>query len=127
MAEFDLRVLPVEARGVFQSLLGEARVPAETLREQADAYCASFGRRSAADEFVSAADAERIRRHCGQLLSAVDAGDEEAYGLVQAAVRYFVLEEDGDSDFAFGGLDDDLAVVLAVAAHLGVALDGEGV
>ena len=41
--------------------------------------------------------------------------------VVTAGSRYFVIIEDGDSDFDENGLDDDERVMAAVMAHLGMS------
>lgn len=56
-----------------------------------------------------------------QLLSILgEETPESERRLVQAAVRYFIIEEDADSDLdSILGLDDDAQVVNAVLKHLG--------
>jgi uncharacterized membrane protein YkvA (DUF1232 family) len=45
---------------------------------------------------------------------------EERRAAIQAAVRYFVIEDDADSDLdSILGLDDDAEVLNAVLKHLG--------
>ena len=48
-----------------------------------------------------------------------DQTPEHTLRQIQAVARYFVTEEDGDSDLAIGGLDEDAAVANAIAEHLG--------
>ena len=56
-----------------------------------------------------------------KLLSSVKDDTPDAERLaIQAAVRYFVLEDDAESDLnSVIGLDDDAEVVNAVLRHLG--------
>ena len=54
-----------------------------------------------------------------RLLDRVADGPEEGARLARAAVRYFLVSADAENDFAVGGLDDDAAVLNAVAHHLG--------
>ena len=62
---------------------------------------------------------ERAPLKCEVLLAA-EGLDAAPRRLVEAAVRYFVLSDDGAWDFTANGLDDDLAVLRAVAARVGV-------
>lgn len=45
--------------------------------------------------------------------------DSEDYRHLQAAVRYFTVSEDANSDYEAGGFDDDAAVFNKVARRLG--------
>ena len=56
------------------------------------------------------------QRLCEALL-VLEGLDEEPRRLAEAAVRYFVLSDDGAWDFTANGLDDDLAILRAVAAR----------
>jgi uncharacterized membrane protein YkvA (DUF1232 family) len=64
--------------------------------------------------------AEAIGESLRGLLDHVAAeGDEEAHRLVHAAVRYFVMEEDAESDMdSLIGFDDDAEIVTEVAEAL---------
>ena len=73
-------------------------------------------------EFFDQTTARRLTRISLRVLDAWGELDEEARVLAQAAIRYFVVSEDGDDDFESPtGLDDDDAVMKAVLQHLGRA------
>lgn len=95
----------------------------EVLRASCDAYWAHLQGHAVSDEFFDHATAGRTYRGCLALIDHVEATDHpEARAAVAAAVRYFVLEDDAQSDADLLGLDDDLEVVEATAAELGVTL-----
>jgi hypothetical protein len=119
MSSAQLRIPPV-ARTTFEQLVREPLLSVAELREQLASHIVQI---EATDPNVQV-DKElglAIARTCEQLIDQLgDDSDEERRRLVQAAVRYFVLDDDGDSDLAaIGGLDDDAAVCSAVASYLG--------
>lgn len=112
--------IPKLARPVFERLLTEPLRDPEDLRREVALYVSMLT--SAADDDPSVEDqlGRDIARTCDGLLMAItEATPEHARRQIQAAARYFVTEEDGDSDLAIGGLDEDVAVANAVALHLG--------
>jgi ribosomal-protein-alanine N-acetyltransferase len=112
--------IPKLARATFEKLLAEPLFDPEDLRREVVLYVTMLT--SAADDDPSIDDqlGRDIARTCEGLLMAItDATPEHARRQIQAAARYFVTEEDGDSDLGIGGLDEDVAVANAVALHLG--------
>jgi len=112
--------IPTLARPVFERLLGEPLRDPEDLRREVALYVSALT--SAADDDPSVEDqlGRDIARTCEGLLMAIsEATPEHTRRQIQAAARYFVTEEDGDSDMEIGGLDEDAAVANAVALHLG--------
>jgi len=66
--------------------------------------------------------ARRLAGHCHGLLDSLasESTPDARARLARAAVRYFILEEDAESDAAsILGLDDDAQVIRAVARELG--------
>lgn len=119
-ASVQVAGIPKLARPVFERLLGEPLRDPEDLRREVALYVSMLT--SAADDDPSVEDqlGRDIARTCEGLLMAItEATPEHARRQIQAAARYFVTEEDGDSDLAIGGLDEDVAVANAVALHLG--------
>lgn len=112
--------LPSIAREVFDRLQGEPlRDPDDVCRE-VRLYAEMLASAAASDEAVDHELGRDIARTCeGLLLAITDATPEHTRRQIQAAARYFVTEEDGDSDLEIGGLDEDAAVANAVAEHLG--------
>lgn len=112
--------IPKLARPTFERLLTEPLRDPDDLRREVALYVSMLT--SAADDDPSVEDqlGRDIARTCDGLLMAITATTpEHARRQIQAAARYFVTEDDGDSDFAIGGLDEDVAVANAVALHLG--------
>lgn len=113
-------MVPEEAAGVFERLLREAVVEVAVLRGELQAHMERLEAARVTNEFLDGSLATKLGRVCEAMLQLVPELDERDRRLVQAAVRYFVLEEDGESDVeSVCGLDDDVQVCNAVAGHLG--------
>lgn len=65
--------------------------------------------------------ASKVARQCETLIATIDSGTKEMnHRLIHAALRYFVLSQDAESDTASPvGFDDDALVVEKVAKELG--------
>lgn len=121
--------IPHESQVLFDRLHDAPLVPAAELRAELRAYAARMSTTAAANELLDATLCEAITRCCEGLLDMLDPpdqpdpqgeADEGTRRLVQAAVRYFVVEEDVEPDReTLWGLDDDAVVCGAVAHHLG--------
>ena len=112
--------IPKMAASVFDKLLGEPLREPEALRTECTEYLAMIERAAQDNPYVDHELARQIAGVCDALLAGVTATTpEHTRRQIQAAARYFVTEEDGDSDLAIGGLDEDAAVANAVAEHLG--------
>lgn len=116
----SLPSFPAVARPLFQTLLQEPLGEFAELREQARAYVGEFEHRKKDLPHIDPEEARAAADSCARLVDRLAPdSDELTRRLVWAALRYFVEEEDGESDFAVGGLDDDIAVIDSVAEHLG--------
>jgi RimJ/RimL family protein N-acetyltransferase len=114
--------MPPVGRAVFERLLDEPLLPGDELRTQIRGHVDRIAAAAKDNPYVDDILARDIARVCEGLLDAVvDATPEHTRRQIQAAARYFVTEDDGDSDLAIGGLDEDAAVANAVARHLGRA------
>lgn len=114
--------LPPMAKDVFARLMEEPLRDVQTLLSEVDDYVAMLERTGALNPEVDVDIGREVGRVCRGLLEAVnERTPESARRQVQAAARYFVTEDDGDSDLVIGGLDEDAAVANAVARHLGRA------
>ncbi len=74
------------------------------------------------NEFLDIDLARKLARQCRRLLDWANGADlaDDQRALARAAVRYFVLDDDGDSDAdSILGLEDDEEVLVAVARELG--------
>ena len=117
-----LGCVPAESRALVEELLDEPLLPSVVLRGEVDAYLDLFRDAQRKNAELDIGQAEALAKQCCELLDAV--GDEaptEQRQLVQVAVRYFAIEDDGDDDVQIGGLDDDAAVVAAVAELLAIS------
>lgn len=113
--------LSPRALRLFSAALQEDLIPVAGLRSEISDYVADLTRAALATEFIDLDTARLVATLCGRLLDrlAPDSPDEHRRA-VQAAVRYFVLPDDAESDIESPiGFDDDLAVVEAVAQHVG--------
>ena len=112
--------MPPVGRAVFERLLDEPLLEDAVLRSEIRAHVDRLAEAASANPYVDDILGKDIARVCEGLLDAVvDSTPEHTRRQIQAAARYFVTEEDGDSDFAIGGLDEDAAVANAIARHLG--------
>lgn len=115
-----IRGLPPVAREVFERLMAEPLRDVEDLRKEVRDYVVVIENAARENPYVDDILARDIARVCEGLFDAVNERTPAwARRQIQAAARYFVTEEDGDSDLAIGGLDEDAAVANAVAQHLG--------
>lgn len=71
------------------------------------------------NEFLDPQEARAVAASCRRFLERARMASGPTRTLALAAVRYFVLTDDAESDFEVGGLDDDMGVLDAVATHLG--------
>lgn len=112
--------IPHESQALFDRLHDAPLVPAAQLRAELRAYVARVTSSAESNEMLDLALCEAITRCCEGLLAELEGGvDEPTARLVQAAVRYFVVEEDVEPDGeSLWGLDDDAVVCAAVAQHL---------
>lgn len=113
-----LQELLSDSRDVVASLLWEPLFPLETLRSQVEEHGARIAAAGPqADHELGAA----LVAGAMSLLDAIAAGCTDIQRrLAQVAVRYFVLDEDGDDDLASAfGFDDDVEVFNAVVERIG--------
>ena len=121
-ADVPIAGMPPVGKAVFTKLFDEALLDQDELRGQIRDHLARIQEAARENPYVDDILAKDIARVCEGLLDAVvDSTPEHTRRQIQAAGRYFVTEEDGDSDLAIGGLDEDAAVANAVARHLGRA------
>lgn len=113
--------IPHESQALFDRLHDAPLASPAELRAELRAYADRLGSAATENDLLDTALVEAITRSCEGLLDMLepDAG-EATHRLVQAAVRYFVIEEDVEPDRdSLWGLDDDAVVCGAVASHLG--------
>lgn len=113
-----------DTRAVVRGLLEEPLQPLDDLKAAIEGYRSAIETAPSADQELGLA----LIDGAGHLLGC--ARCEATHRLVQVAVRYFVMDDDGDDDLASAfGFDDDVEVFNAVAGELGrddllITLDG---
>lgn len=117
----ELPGIPEAARELWRQLLDQELVPTQELQSELRAYQQAIGRSAQWSDEVDPVLARSLADRCIKLLSTIDEKtDEEHRRAIQAAVRYFVLEDDAESDLdSVIGLDDDAEVLNAVLTYLG--------
>ncbi len=115
-----LSELPPDAAQLMRDLLAEDLVPADRLRAELAEHLAQLTDHASRHEFVDLETATLLNSVCHRLLDRLAAAPEDHRRMVQAAVRYFILDEDAESDLHSPiGFDDDAQVVKTVAAAIG--------
>jgi hypothetical protein len=115
-----LESLPADVGRLVRQYLDEPLRSADNLRQEMRSYLASVEELASHQEFIDTGLARLIARQCEELLDAFDARDPECR-LIQAAVRYFIEEDDAEGDTSSPiGFDDDARVVNEVARILGL-------
>jgi hypothetical protein len=112
--------IPDVALPLFKKLRAEPLQSTEALKQAVIDYVRNFDPQKSRREVVNPIRALQISRACVRLLEFTEDAPEESRRLAHAACRYFIIEDDGTKDSSPGGLEDDAAVVNAVAAHLGL-------
>lgn len=102
-----------DTREIVRLLLDEPLLPLELLGREIASYQHAIVASASADKELGMA---LVAGATSLLSSAVS---ESTHRLVQVAVRYFVMDDDGDDDLASPfGFDDDVEVFNAVAVAL---------
>ena len=115
-----LRMMPSEARALVKTLLDEPLLPIPQLRKELHDHVVTIQQAAAKNEFLDVSLALRLSEVSTALIEEGQQHDEQTQRLVQAAVRYFILEDDGEHDLeSVCGLDDDAEVCNVVARALG--------
>ncbi len=113
--------IPADARDLVTTLLGDDLQPVAQLRSELDAHLEAIEAARARNEYVDVSLALRLADVSRALLDEAESqGNDHARRLAQAAVRYFILDDDGENDLtSVHGLVDDAEVCNAVARALG--------
>ena len=111
-----LHDIPVEYRERFELLLQTTLVGAESLRQQVQAYITTVRKVGPLVALIDVDEAEALAAASLVLIAAADSHpSDQANALVQAAVLYFILEEDDEEVTGVLGFDDDIQVMNAVS------------
>ena len=114
--------IPTAARPLWDELMQQPLLPVHELYEQLSDYEAELAkRRRSRDPDVDATLARELVVACRRLLDTLSKQTPpHTQHMVQAAVRYFIIEDDAEADLdSILGLDDDAEVVNAVLQKLG--------
>ncbi len=115
--------IPHAAQSLWDELMSQPLLAVHELYQQLSAYEAELNdRRRQRDPDVDATLARELVVACRQLLDSLDGQTpDDTRHMVQAAVRYFIIEDDAEADLtSILGLDDDAEVVNAVLTRLGM-------
>ncbi len=118
----NLQGIPDAAKALWDELIAAELRPVHELFKEVREYQDALAKRSEwTDDDVDPALARELAEASLRLLGTLsDDTPETTRRLIQAAVRYFVIEDDADGDLdSILGLDDDAEVVNAVLRHLG--------
>lgn len=112
--------LPEAVAVLFGRLLREPKRSREEMRRRVSGYLVEIESRAREVDFIDVELAQAIADGCHRLIDTPEAGaSEEHRRLVQAAVLYFVMDEDAEGDTSsLIGFDDDRLVVDAVRDEL---------
>ena len=116
-----LDATPPDVRGALRPHIEEPPLAIGALRDQIATYLVELEEKATTCEFLDLQLARRVGARCRALLDGLQTDPpEETRQLVQAAVRYFVTDEDAEGDSSSPiGFDDDALVVEVVAKELG--------
>jgi len=115
----QLTGFPPEATSVFDNLLNLELQPVPALKRQVDRHLADLQQAHGSNEFLDLATARGLARESHRLLALSPTATQADQRLIQAAVLYFVLDNDALPDTRrLMGLEDDAKVLQAVARHL---------
>ncbi len=113
--------IPSDARALITKLLDAPPIAATLLRQDLQAHLEAVHAASKINAHLDPHLAARLVEVCGALLDEAERqGTDDARRLAQAAVRYFVEDEDGEHDLdSVVGMVDDAEVCNAIARALG--------
>ena len=118
----ELEGIPDASKELWVKLVAEDLRPVHELFKDVKSYQQSISQRSTVEDAeVEPTLAKSLAEASLRLLGTLnEKTPETTRRLVQAAVRYFIIEDDADSDLdSILGLDDDAEVMNAVLKKLG--------
>ncbi len=120
----QLSGVPDDARELWEKLVTAELIPVHQMFSDVRGYQTMLAQRGQwRDDDVDPALAQALCDASIRLLGSLnDNSPESTVRLIQAAVQYFVLEDDADGDLdSILGLDDDAQVMNAVIDKLGLS------
>lgn len=118
--------LPASVEILFRKMMREPRRSKEELRRLVASHLVKLETLARDSDYLDVALATEVSNRCHRLIDSIGSPvPEDHRRLVQAAVLYFVLDEDVEGDStSLIGLDDDRLVVDTVCDELGIAPGG---
>ncbi len=110
--------LPAESREHFEALLADPLRPLGDVLAEARAHLGAIEEASRDNEFIDLPLARKLVERMERLAERVAGLSATTRRIAQAAILYFISNDDAEDDFDLGGLEDDEAVLGAVLAHL---------
>lgn len=112
--------LPPGISTAYASCLEDERRSLEWLGNAVSDYLGDLRARGSGDAFLDLETAEAVGAGCRRLIDQLEQSrSDAAHAAVQAAVLYFILEDDAEQDDSVIGFDDDLQVVAETFKALG--------
>jgi uncharacterized membrane protein YkvA (DUF1232 family) len=117
----ELEGIPAASRALWTKLATEPLIPVHQLFAEVRSYQQSIATRVRDNDDVDPKLVKALVDASMRLLGTLkETTPESTRRMVQAAVRYFLIEDDADGDLdSILGLDDDAEVINAVLAKLG--------
>jgi len=111
--------VPIEYRDRFQALLNQDRMDLSALQLEVEDYLSTVQEVGPMVALIDVTEAERLAQTTLKLLSLLGThSPPQHHQLVQAAVHYFVCEDEDEEVTGVLGFDDDIQVVNAVCRAL---------
>jgi len=112
--------MPIEYRDRFQELLQKPTLTVDDLRGQVEQYTATVKRVSRMVRLLDIDRALALSHSASSLIDFIEADHPPAIKmLIQAAVHYFIFEEEDEEVTGVLGFDDDVCVMNAVSRAIG--------
>ena len=115
-----LAAAPAAVKTVLDRYTNEPLLESDQIAEQLTAYVQEIEKLSQEIEFFDSDTAKRVAARCGKLIDTLRTDSNSDHRrLVQSAVRYFIEDDDAESDSMSPiGFDDDALVVDLVVEEL---------
>ncbi|MGI9264538.1 MAG: hypothetical protein ACR2QU_06395 [Gammaproteobacteria bacterium] len=120
-----MAALPERVAAIVGRLFREAAVSAPELSRMVSDYLVSVEALARDVDYLDLGRANHIATICQRLIDTLKGPVEKEHErLVHVAVRYFVIDDDAESDTeSLIGFDDDCLVAEVIAKELGVSID----
>ena len=120
-----MEALPSRVATIVSGLFREALLSPLELRRMVSDYLVSIEVAARELDYLDSQRANHIATVCHRLIDTLDEPVEQDHErLVQVAVRYFVIDDDAESDTgSLIGFDDDGLVATIIARELGLQVD----